>query len=308
MANQRLVFFGNERLATGVTTTAPTLQALLTAGYDIAAVVVAQKSETKSSRQPRPLEVAQTAEHHGIPVLSPPKLSQAKDELLAFGAEAGVLAAFGKIVPKDIIDIFPKGIVNIHPSLLPRHRGSTPIETVILRGETETGVSLMGLVSKMDAGPIYAQQIVPLRGDETKQTLTDQLSQLGSNMLITHLPKILDGSLSPQAQDESNATYTEQISKANSELDFTKPAVALAREVRAYTGWPRSRAKLGTTEVIITSAHPNNDVSGTPGKLFLADKQLGVHCAEGTLLIDSLVPAGKKEMTAAGFLAGYKLQ
>lgn len=303
MASQRLIFFGNERLATGVTTTAPTLQALITAGYEIAAVVIAQ-SASSSSRKPRPLEVARIAAQHGIPVIAPPKLTKAKDELMSFDAEAGILAAYGKIVPTSIIGVFPSGIINIHPSLLPKHRGSTPIETVILDGELETGVSLMGLAEKMDDGPVYAQQIVPLRGDETKQALADQLLKLGSNMLITHLPKILDGSLAPSAQDEAQATYTDKIDKNDSELDFKKPAGELEREVRAYAGWPRSRAKIGTTEVIVTAAHATS-ARGTLGALFINGRQLGLHCSEGTLIIDSLVPAGKKEMTGAAFLAGY---
>jgi methionyl-tRNA formyltransferase len=306
MATPRLIFFGNERLATGVTTTAPTLRALLEAELEIAAVVVAQNN-AGTSRKPRPLEVAVLAEQHNIPVLSPDKLSEAKDELTALKADTGVLAAYGKLVPQEIINLFSNGIINIHPSLLPRHRGSTPLETVILSDETETGVSLMSLTDKLDEGPVYAQQIVPLRGDETKQALADQLSQLGANMLVTHLPRILDGSLSPTDQDPAKATYTEQITKAVSELDFTKSATELARAVRAYAGWPRSRAKLGTTEVIITAAHPS-EVSGTPGTLFLADKQLGLHCSQGTLIIDKLIPAGKQEMTSTAFLAGYNLQ
>ncbi|HVI60869.1 MAG TPA: methionyl-tRNA formyltransferase [Candidatus Saccharimonadales bacterium] len=305
MASPRLVFFGNERIATGVTTSVPTLRALVAAGYDIAAVVVAQNQAAKS-RQARPLEIAAVAAEHNIPVLSPAKLADAKDEIAALEADAAVLVAYGKLVPEDVIKAFPRGIINIHPSLLPKHRGSAPIEGAIMAGDDQTGVSLMQLAKEMDAGPVYAQQVLPLRGDETKQYLADQLLEIGKNLLLTHLPNILDGSLKTTAQDDKQASYDNQLQKAGSELDFTQPAAQVARQIRAFDVWPRSRAKLGTTEVIITAAHVI-DLNGTAGTLWLESNQLGVHCAEGTLVIDSLIPPGKKEMAAAAFLAGYSL-
>jgi methionyl-tRNA formyltransferase len=306
MAGERLVFFGNERLATGVTTTAPVLQALVAAGYQVAAVVVSQAAGGQS-RRARALEIETVAGQLGIPVIKPARLADIEDKLRDTQAQAGVLVAFGQLVPKSTIDLFPRGIINIHPSLLPKRRGSTPIEGTILDGDRETGVSLMRLAQKMDAGPLYAQEIVPLTGAETKQALTDLLLSSGKDLLIKHLPAILDGSAAVNPQDDDNATYNPQLDKSDSELDTTQPAAQLERQVRAYAGWPRSRIKLGTTEVIVTAAHVMPDVNGTPGTLWLADKQLGVHCSEGTLVIDTLVPPGKREMTAAAFLAGYPL-
>jgi methionyl-tRNA formyltransferase len=299
----KLLFFGNERLATGVTTTAPTLKALIDEGYEIAAVVVAQ-SEGRPSRKERRLEVAEIAEEHNIPLINPNPLYEAKDALAKFGAEAAVLVAYGRIIPQEVIDIFPKGIINIHPSLLPRHRGSTPIESVILRGEKETGVSLMKLVTKMDAGPVFAQETVLLRGNETKQALADQLLNIGKDMLLQYLPDILNDKLKPSNQDNALATKDSQISKQDSELDFEKPAIELERQVRAHAGWPRSRALIGTTEIIITGAHAE-DVSGLAGTLWLDGDKLAIHCSEGTLVIDTLIPPGRKEMTGQAFLSGY---
>ncbi|MGC1176964.1 MAG: methionyl-tRNA formyltransferase, partial [Candidatus Saccharimonadales bacterium] len=149
--SKKIVFFGNERLATGVTTEVWTLRQLLEEGYVIAAVVVAQKN-TGPSRSARPLEIVALAEKHHIPVLSPEKPADIAEKLQAFGADIGVLVAYGKIVPQSVIDIFPAGIVNIHPSLLPKHRGPTPIESAILNGDEETGVSLMKLTAQMDTG------------------------------------------------------------------------------------------------------------------------------------------------------------
>lgn len=303
--SNKILFFGNERLATSVTTTAPTLQALLAAGYEITGVVVAQ-NESAQSRNARELEIVQIAAAHNIPVLSPAKLSDAKDEIAAHGADIGVLVAYGKLVPQDIIDLFPHGIINIHPSLLPRHRGPTPIESAILSGEPETGVSVMQLTSGMDAGPVYGQARLPLSGTETKQALADVLLTLGKGMVLELLPQILDGSLQPIAQDESQVTYDNLITKDVSTLDWQKPAVQLDREIRAYLGWPRSRTTLGTSEVIITAAHAEIG-SGRPGDMWIEDQRLGIYTSDGLLILEQLIPAGKSEMSGSAFLLGYQL-
>ena len=305
MKLNKILFFGNERLATGLSTTAPTLRALIAAGYDITGVVVAQKQIGKS-RNARDLEIVQVATAHDIPVFSPDTLTDFADELRAMQADAAVLAAYGKIVPQSIIDLFPRGIINIHPSMLPKHRGSIPIESVILNGETETGVSIMQLVAKMDAGPVYKQQQVSVSKNVSKQVLADQLQQLGAELLIENLPAILDGSLQPIPQDDSAATYDERITKEQSHLDFTKSAEQLEREIRAYAVWPRSRTTLGGIECIITSAHVEPG-EGTSGELWRDAQQIGVYCSQDILVVDTLLPAGKKEMPASSFIAGYQI-
>ena len=305
MKLNKILFFGNERLATGLSTTAPTLRALIAAGYDITGVVVAQKQIGKS-RNARDLEIVQVATAHDIPVFSPDKLTDFADELRAMQADAAVLAAYGKIVPQSIIDLFPRGIINIHPSMLPKHRGSIPIESVILNGETETGVSIMQLVAKMDAGPVYKQQQVSVSKNVSKQVLADQLQQLGAELLIENLPASLDGSLQPIPQDDSAATYDERITKEQSQLDFSKTAEQLEREVRAYAVWPRSRTTLGAIECIITSAHVEPG-EGTSGELWRDAQQIGVYCSQDILVVDTLLPAGKKEMPASSFIAGYQI-
>ena len=304
----KIVFFGNERLATGVTTQAPTLQALIAAGYDVVTVVVAQEAASQS-RQARPLEIAAIANAHGIPLLSPAKLSEIKDHLAGLGASVGVLVAYGKFVPPSIIDLFPRGIINIHPSLLPKHRGPTPLESVILDGDRTTGVTLMQLAATMDSGPIIAQETMDLRGDETKQDLADQLSSLGKDMLIEHLPAVIAGSSPATPQDDSQAQYDQLIAKDAGRLDATawqRPVATLERQIRAYAGWPRSRTTIGATAIIITQAHVVPG-AGSPGSLWLKPKSFGVHAKDGVLVIDSLIPVGKKEMSAAAFLAGYHL-
>ena len=303
MTSKRLVFFGNERLATGVSTDVPVLRALIDAGYDIRAVV--SHNEVTRSRKQRDLEIAAVADEAGIPLLLPHKLGDIYDELIALEAEAAVLVAYGKIVPQRVIDIFPRGIINIHPSALPKHRGPTPLESVILDGSTTTSVSLMALAAAMDAGPVYAQQSVELTGTETKQQLADKLITVGRDMVIEHLPGILEDSVQPTIQDDSQASYDQLITKRDGIIDWQQPALVLERQIRAYADWPKSRTNIGGYDVAITAAHVI-DGSGIPGVVWLQDRQLGMHTGDGILVIDSLVPAGKKPMSGSDFLRGYK--
>ncbi len=297
-----IIFFGNERLATGVHTTAPTLQALIEQGYQVTAAV--SHYEDSKSRNLRALEIADVAEQHHIPLLLPTKLKDVKEQLQSYHAAIGVLAAYGKIIPQEIIDIFPQGIINIHPSLLPLHRGSTPIEGAILAGDAKTGVSIMQLVQEMDAGPVYGQSEVQLNGSESKQDLTDRLLDIGQAMIIELLPGILNGSLVAVPQDSNRATYDTLISKADSTLDWHKPAVQLEREIRAFAGWPQSHTQLAGKDVIITKAHVATG-SGKPGTIWKDGKNFGIFTEQNILVIDSLKPAGKPAMTAQAFLAGY---
>ncbi len=296
--SKSLIFFGNERLSSGfVPDGAPTLEALIDAGYDVKAVVA--NYEAGTSRKARTLEIEEVARKHDIPVLLPDRPKDIIDELKAFGAEIGVLVAYGRIIPQSVIDIFPKGILNIHPSLLPRYRGSIPIEQAILDGTPETGVSVMGLVKEMDAGPIYTQQTVSLSGTETKQELTQQLLSIGGQLILKVLPSALDGTAHPQPQDETQATFTSLINKADGHMDPAKPAEQLEREVRAYAVWPKSRLEAFGHQVVVTKARvaQNKDdgafiVAANPGYLEI---------------LELVAPSGKK-MSGADFMRGYAKQ
>jgi methionyl-tRNA formyltransferase len=297
-----IVFFGNERLATGITTDAPTLRSLIGAGYKIAAVV--SHNEQGRSRNNRQLEIETVAQAHNIPVLLPENPGRIKDQLAEISADLGILVAYGKIIPQSIIDTFPRGIINIHPSLLPLHRGPTPIESVILSGELKTGVSVMRLVKEMDAGPLVGQQEVSLFGQETKQVLANQLLNVGADLLVKLLPSILDDSAKVFPQDNSKATYDKLLTKQDGLLDWQKPAKQLEREIRAFAGWPKSRALVAGMEVIVTEAHAIT-TSATPGKVLILEKCLAIGTSAGALAIESLIPAGRKGMSISAFLAGY---
>lgn len=295
----KLVFFGNERLATAVGTTAPTLRALVEAGYEVKAVV---SSHTEAvSRSQRSLEILDVAHAYHIPVLLPGRLAEVAERLKHAGAEAAVLVAYGKIIPQEIIDIFPKGIINIHPSLLPQLRGSTPVETAILNGLKETGVSLMKVTAEMDAGPVYAQRRVPLNGNETKAELAEKLLGEGVELLMDNLGDILTGSLKPKPQDETEATYTRLLTKADGLIDFKEPALDIERKIRAFAGFPKSRAKLLGQEVVITKARVLAD-GATDFKSPLIET-----CADGNRLeiLELIAPSGRT-MSGADFMRGYQ--
>jgi methionyl-tRNA formyltransferase len=293
--SKKLVFFGNERLATGLEhTDTPTLKALINNGYDIAAVI-SNYSEGRS-RNARKLEIAEVAEAHNILVLLPTHLRDIKDDIKNLNADAGILVAYGKIIPKEIIDIFPYGIINIHPSLLPRYRGPTPVEQAILDGATETGTSIMRLVPEMDAGPVFAQGKINLSGKETKVQLANKLLNLGGELLINNLPSILDGSTMPTSQNESEATYTQLLKKEDGIIDWNKPADVIERQVRAFLGFPKSRAKVLGKDIIVTKSKIVKDNH---------DGELVVECSPGFLEIQELIAPSGRVISGSEFLRGY---
>jgi methionyl-tRNA formyltransferase len=226
---------------------------------------------------------------------------------------AGVLVSYGKIIPQSTLDLFTPGIINVHPSLLPKYRGPSPIETAILSGDEETGVSIMQLSAAMDAGPVYAQVRYSLDGTELIDSLYTQLGFIGNKLLVETLASILDGSLQPTPQNDTAATYCQLIKKSDGVIDWNKPTEQIAREIRAYKGWPQSRTTLGGIEVIVTKATPiypiDNSVPGNIKVVYDEDvKTLFVGTADGSLEIDALKPLGKKEMPVSAFLAGYRTQ
>ncbi|MGH7234033.1 MAG: methionyl-tRNA formyltransferase [Candidatus Saccharimonadales bacterium] len=301
-ASKKILFFGNERLATGVVTDTPIIKALVSNGYEIVAAVTTSL-RANPSRKLRESEINTVAAKFDIPLIQLDRLKPALEQLKEFNAIAGILASFGKMVPSEIIDIFPFGIINVHPSLLPAHRGPTPIESAILNGDSLTGVSLMKLVSEMDAGPIFDQVEVPLQGNESKQDLADSLGKLGAERLIAVLPQILSGQLKPLAQTGS-VTYDKRLESSLGTLDLNLPANRLEREIRAYKGWPRSRCEINNQMIIITQAHVGPSSYGSVGKIRDDNGTLVATTRDGDLIIDRLIPAGGKEMSSQDYLRG----
>lgn len=297
----KIVFFGTEDFSLA------SLKSLIDNGFDIAAVVT--KPDTKRGRGHKVTQpaVKTLAIENNIPVWQPNKLSDITNDIKALQPVAGVLVSFGKIIPQSTIDLFAPGIINVHPSKLPKYRGPSPIESAILNGDTETGVSIMQLSAKMDAGPVYSFTPYQLSKKETQSELYQSLAEFGAQTLVGTLPSIIDGSLQPTEQDHSKATYCQLIQKSDGIIDWNKSAEQIEREIRAYSSWPTSRTKLGAIDVIITSAHAIPSDFGEPGAIKIEDDSLlNIQTGSGYLCIEFVKPVGKKEMPTQAFLSGYK--
>ncbi len=288
----KIVYFGNEQLAQGIKAKTPIFDALLAADYEIAALIL----PTANTR--RPFEIAKKAEKLNIPVFYTKDTAELEQIIADADAKVAVLASYGKIIPESIINAFPCGIINIHPSLLPKYRGTTPIETALLNNDAETGVSVMRLAKKMDAGNLIAQAKVVITPETTKQSLYEELANLGAKLLVENLPAILAQNTAETAQDDAEATFTTQLSKDLSELqNAQKSALTLSREVIAYAGFPKSKATLLDIPCTITAAHVADQ----------AATELDLLCADGKyLVIDQLIPENSKSQSAQAFLNGHK--
>lgn len=252
--------------------------------------------------------VLDIAEQHGLKVLPTRDQAELSQLFASFTpmSRLGVVIDYGILIPAAVIERFPLGIVNSHFSLLPRWRGADPITFAILEGDAKTGVSLMLIDEALDEGPLLAQASLPIPATTTTPLLTNELIELSHQLLTDNLPAYLNGTLQPAPQPAGPTSYSRKLTKTDGVLDWRKPAAVLEREVRAFTGWPRSRTRLGSTDVVVTQAHVETG-RGQPGQLWRQGQQLGVYTAEGVLAIDALIPAGKKAMSAAAFLAGYQL-
>lgn len=236
------------------------------------------------------------------------------DELFTtnvFKSRVCILIDFGIIVNKKVIDYFPKGIINSHFSLLPELRGADPLSFAILEGKKTTGVSLMLLVEAMDEGPLLHQSNYTILPKETAPSLTEKLIRQSADDLVAIVPQWMNDEVQAYEQNETTITptYTRKLNKDDGVLDFSKPAVVLEREIRAFADWPKSRTTIGEVEVVITAASLLEarplEVNARAGELFMKDKKLGFYCGDGILLIERIKPAGKKEMDITGFLNGY---
>ena len=222
-----------------------------------------------------------------------------------FKSRLGIIVDFGIIVDQVVIDYFPLGIVNSHFSLLPQWRGADPITFAILSGQDKTGVSLMLIEPTLDTGMLLAQEEINILAQDTALSLTDKLVGLSNSMFVKYLPKYIDGQLKPYPQPAKKASYSRKLLKSDGIIDWNKPAVVLEREIRAFAQWPKSQTVIANKELIVCSAHANTK-NGPAGKAVALGKQLLVYCGEGALVIDTIKPVGKKEMSTEAFLAGYK--
>lgn len=287
----KIIFFGTEDFSLTA------LTGLIEGGYDIAAVVTKPDSKRGRGQVLTAPSVKVLAQRHNIPVWQPANLTDIADNIRALQPVTGVLVSYGKIVPQAIIDLFTPGIINVHPSLLPKYRGPSPIESAILNGDASTGVSIMQLSRAMDAGPVYAVKNHPLQGTETQAELYHTLAVIGTDLLLETLPAILDHSLTPTEQDDTKAIYCSLLSKSDALLDpATLTATDAERRVRAYLAYPKARIIHGDATLIITKAHVS-PTKNTP---------LDIQFKDGAfLVIDELTSPTGRRMDAGAYLRGH---
>jgi methionyl-tRNA formyltransferase len=301
LARLRLVFMGAARFAV------PTLDALAGAGHDIAAVYSQPPRPAGRGRKERPTPVHARAEELGLPVATPASLKDPAEQVTfaALGLDAAVVAAYGLILPQAILSAPKLGCINLHPSLLPRWRGAAPAAHAILSGDAETGMTIIQMDTGLDTGPILAQRRVPMPLRATTASLEDDLAVLGAAMLLEVLDAVTAGNARPRAQGEDGATYASKFAKEDGRLDWSQPAEALDRIVRALSPWPGAFFDLEDTTVKVLEAEPA-DGSGMPGTLL--DRDMTVACGEGALRLVTVQRAGKPATDGAAFLRGLRLE
>lgn len=321
--SMKIIFWGTPEMAV------PTLAALHEADHQIQAVVTQpDRSQGRHHKELIPSPVKVYAQDHQIPVLQP---ESAKDlqffaQLQQLAPEIMILVAYGQILPKRILDLAPYGFLNIHFALLPKHRGASPISSAILSGDTETGISVMKIVMKIDAGPVYGYGKLPIILTDTRGSLEEKLSQIAPPVLLEVIEKIAHGQITPQEQDHAQATFCKPLQKQDGLMDWKRPACFLERHIRAMSPWPISYTTLyrdrsnesKPSEAIPILIHqaqvvppdPSIPITNTtPGQIVrVNDEGILVATGENFLLITQLQRAGKNVLLVKDFIRGTAIR
>jgi methionyl-tRNA formyltransferase len=298
-----LVFMGTPPFAV------PSLQALAR-DYEVAAVVTQPDRPARRGRKLTPSAVKKAALELGLPVLQPASLreEEAVAELTRLGPRVMVVAAYGQILRPQVLAIPPSGVLNVHPSLLPKYRGASPVAGALLAGEQQTGVTIMLMDEGMDTGPILSQITVDIDPQDTTGSLAERLAGLGAELLTGVLPAWLEGRIEAQAQDDAQATYTKPISKGDGVIDWSLPAVDIWHRVRAYNPRPGARTWWKGDQLKVMRARPLPDWKGEAKAAVVVQSDSGVAVAtgEGALLLEEIQLAGKRAMLAEDFVRGQR--
>lgn len=303
--SKRIIFMGTPEFAV------PSLEALIRSAYQVVAVYTQPDRKAGRGQAVASSPVKQLALSQGLQVVQPERLKATGtvEGLTKFAPDLIVVVAFGQILPAEILDLPKLGCLNVHPSLLPRLRGASPIATAILQGDEITGITIMLLDAGMDTGPILNKREVPISADDTTGSLAIKLAQTGAQLLTETLPLWIDGRIKPQPQEESRASYSKVINKSDGEIDWQFSTLELWRRVRAfdpwpgcYTWWRGKRLKLGQV-VPLYGERP-----GKPGEVIAlsAPATVGVGTGDGVLGLLRVQLEGKREMSADEFVLGQR--
>ncbi len=308
----RIVFMGTPDFAV------PALAALAEGGHEIAAVVTQPDKQKGRGKAVQMTPVKAWAVEHGISVYQPVKVREEAfvRVLRELAPQVIVVAAFGQILTKEILELPPFGCVNIHASLLPKYRGAAPIQWAILSGEKETGITTMQMNEGLDTGDMLERVVIPIAADETGGSLHDKLSQAGGPLILSTLKKLEEGTIHPVPQGESGTCYAKMLTKSLGDIDWSRPAQEIERLIRglnpwpsAYTGWNGKTIKIWSGQVLPDAEPAPGGPDYLPGQVLKADKdELLVRTGSGTLRIKELQLEGKKRMDAAAFLRGCPIK
>lgn len=279
----------------------------LAKNYQVVGVVTQPDRASGRGRELKAPPVKLLAQELNIPVMQPQKLREpeAMQQLQAWNPDLIVVAAFGQILKKDVLELPKYGCINVHASLLPRWRGAAPINAAVLAGDEETGVTIMKMDVGLDTGPMLAMKNIRIKPDDTAGSLFEALSTLGADLLIETLPAYMDGKLTPQRQPEDGATYAPMLKKEDGLLDFTQPAVDLERRVRAMNPWPGAWFEWNGAPLKVHKTHVGQG-KAEAGKRLIEQNQPAVGAGGGVLILDEVQPPGKKPMNGKSFLAGAR--
>jgi methionyl-tRNA formyltransferase len=255
-------------------------------------------------------EVKRVALEHGLPVLQPDRLRtpEARESIAALAPDLVVVAAYGKILPRALLDLPPHGCINVHASLLPRHRGAAPIQWAILTGDAESGVTIMAMNEEMDAGDILLTRTTPIRDDDTAGTLGERLAQLGAVAIGEAIDGLRAGRVHPTPQPATGITFAPRIEREQGRIDWQRPAVELDRLVRAFAPTPSAFTTLGDRALKVHRAAPERGPTAPPGTVVDAGAGgIAVATGDGVLRLLEVQLEGRRRLDAAAFLAGHRL-
>ena len=300
----RVVFMGTPAFAV------PALRALVERSYVVAGVYTQPDRRAGRGRKLRASPVKVFAEERGLPVFQPASLrqdAQARSTLAELAPDAVIVAAYGLFLPEEVLKLPRLGCLNIHPSLLPKHRGASPVATAILDGDETSGVTIILLDEGVDTGPILAQRETRIPDDETAEELTVRLFELGSELLVDTLDRWERGQIEPTPQNDNEASLTRRLEREDGRIDWRQPADSLARRVRAFTPWPGTFTTWkGRTLKILGAKLLDCPLDGTPGTVArLDDSTIAVIAGEGALAMERIQLEGRQAMSAADFIRGY---
>lgn len=293
----RVVFFGSPAFAL------PSLEALHGAGFDIGLVVTQPDRPAGRGQKTTPPPVAAYAREYALPVWQTSSLRgpEAEARLREADADAMALAAFAALVPRNILNLTPGGILNVHPSVLPRWRGAAPIQAALLAGDRGTGVSIIQLVEALDAGPILLQELVPIAPEDDYLTLEPRLAAVGARLLIRGLRE----HPSPVAQNESEATYCKRIERDDARIDWTRSAETIWNAVRAYRGWPQAFTTFEGRQLKLLRVWPVERATAEPGAVEISLGLPLVATGDRWLRLDEVQLEGRRAITGAELVRGY---